>query len=985
MTPMANRVDKPAMATIAATATAAASSMPHEQARLAALESYGILDTEPEPEFNDIVRIAAEICGVPMALISLLDDKRQWFKAALGISSTETPREVAFCDHAIRQDDVMIVEDATRDVRFSENPLVTGEPKLRFYAGAQLITPDGLALGTLCVLDDKARSLSQTQILALRALARQVITQLELRKALALQRTQEAHNRLILDSAVDYAIITIDLHGRVTSWNEGARRILGWTAAEMYGRRCDDFFTAEDRAAGVPEREMGSALTQGRGSDERWHLRKDGSRFFASGEMMPLKDAHQKPVGFLKILRDQTKRHLAARTQPALLELGDRLGRLQIADDMSSVAAEILGRTLHATAAGYGTIDADAALVTVERGWSASGTPGNGGRLSVSLQGGAYADALTGGQPVVIEDVRTDPRGDIPSLRDQGLRAMICTPLIEHDRLVALFFVVDAAPRGWDPAELAFLREVADRTRLAIERCRAESHYRDLAASLESQVEARLLERNRLWSSTSDLMGTAGFDGYLKEINPAWTRLLGWDEATLLSRPYIDVIETADHDGARRVIKSLAAGEPLQDYVNSLHAQDGSTRTVTWSAVPDGDVFYMVGRDITAQRDMEERLRQSQKMEAIGQLTGGIAHDFNNLLAGILGAVALIRVRFKSGRHDSIEQFIDAAERSAKSAASLTERLLAFSRRQSLDAKPCDVNRLIEGMQDLLRPTLGEAVNLHAVLQPGLWPAISDANQLENAILNLCINARDAMAGGGRLSIETANAHLDESYARRAEVAGGDYVAVSVADTGCGMPPEVVARAFDPFFTTKPIGQGTGLGLSMIYGFAKQSGGHVRIHSEVGRGTTITLYLPRATQDDPAERPAEDAAVPRGDGETVLIVEDDATVRMLIVEVLKELGYSYLEAPDPQTALKILDADFEIDLLLTDVGLPHMNGRQLAEIARQKRRGLKVLFLTGYAETAAARGGFLGPDMEMIGKPFALDALAAKVREMVGG
>ena len=956
----------------------------NEAARLKALEGYGILDTAPEAEFDDTVSIAAEICGVPMALISLVDDSRQWFKAALGIAVTETSREIAFCAHAIQQDDVMIVEDATRDARFAANPLVTGEPNLRFYAGAQLVTPDGFALGTLCVLDSKARSLSPTQVIALRALARQVITQLELRRALALQRAQEERNRLILDSAVDYAIISIDLHGLVTSWNEGARRILGWTAAEMHGRRCDDFFTAEDRASGVPEREMGEALTYGRGSDERWHLRKDGSRFFASGEMMPLTDEQQNPVGFLKILRDQTNRHLAARTQPALLELGDRLSRMHEADDMAFVAADILGRTLHAAAAGYGTVDMDATELTIQRGWTAAGTQAAKSEMSVSLERGAYTDALKDGKALVIDDLPADQRGTITSLSDQGLRAMICTPLMEQGRLVALFFVVDGPSRAWDPAEVAFVREVAERTRLAIERRRAEFHYRELAASLESQVEARLLERNRLWSSTSDLMGTAGFDGYLKEINPAWTRLLGWDEATLLSLPLREVVEPGDHAGTQRMFDRLSAGDPVLDYVNSLRAQDGSSRTVNWSAVPDGDVFYMVGRDITAQRDMEERLRQSQKMEAIGQLTGGIAHDFNNLLAGILGAVALIRMRFKSGRHDSIEQFIDAAERSAKSAASLTERLLAFSRRQSLDARPCDVNKLIEGMQDLLRPTLGEAVNLRTALSPNLWPAVSDANQLENAILNLCINARDAMAGGGRLSIETTNTRLDPSHAWRAEVQGGDYVAINVADTGCGMAPDVVARAFDPFFTTKPIGQGTGLGLSMIYGFAKQSGGHVRIDSEVGRGTTITLYLPRAAHGDTVEQPAADRAVPRGDGETVLIVEDDATVRMLVVEVLKELGYAYLEAPDPQTALKLLDSDFAIDLLLTDVGLPHMNGRQLAEIARQKRPDLKVLFLTGYAETAAVRGGFLGPGMEMISKPFALDALAAKVREMIG-
>ena len=954
-----------------------------EIARLAALAAYRILDSEPEAEFDDIVGIAAAICDVPIALISFVDDKRQWFKAALGMTARETRREIAFCSHAIQQPGVMVVEDAAEDARFADNPLVTGEEGLRFYAGAPLRNAEGLAIGTLCVLDRRARSLTALQKTSLLGLARQVITQLELRKALAVQRAQEERNRLILDSAVDYAIISIDPDGLVTSWNEGARRIFGWTAAEMQGRRCDDFFTPVDRAAGIPEREMRAALSRGRGSDERWHLRKDGSRFFASGEMMPLKDDDQKPVGFLKIVRDRTDKHLAERTQPALLELGDRLGRLQDSGEMAMVAAEILGRTLGANAAGYGSVSEDESELIVERDWTAEGTPSATGRHPMSRRGHVI-DLLRGDKPVVIDDMRAQPLEPLSSMAEQGVAAMICCPLVEQDRLVALLFVSSREPRTWDQAEVAFVREVAGRTRLAIERRRAEFHYRELNASLETQVEARVLERNRLWSSTSDLMATVGLDGYLKEINPAWTRLLGWDEATLLSRPYCDLVEESDAGQSAATLEHLARGGTVSEYVTVLRADDGSTRTVTWSAAPDGESFYIVGRDITAQRDMEERLRQSQKMEAIGQLTGGIAHDFNNLLAGILGAVALIRMRFKSGRLDSIDQFIDAAERSAKSAASLTERLLAFSRRQSLDAKPCDVNQLIGGMKELLYRTLGDGIELHADLDPRLWPAISDANQLESAILNLCINARDAMAAGGRLSIATVNTTLDQSSAQHAEVAGGDYVAIAVSDTGCGMAPDVVARAFDPFFTTKPIGQGTGLGLSMIYGFAKQSGGHVRIASEVGRGTTITLFLPRAARRGGPEAAAPVTVVPRGDGERVLVVEDQATVRMLVLEVLNDLGYAYLEAANPKQALELLDSPIHIDLLLTDVGLPHMNGRQLAEIARQKRPDLKVLFLTGYAESAAARGGFLGPDMDMIGKPFALDALAAKVRQMLG-
>ena len=379
----------------------------------------------------------------------------------------------------------------------------------------------------------------------------------------------------------------------------------------------------------------------------------------------------------------------------------------------------------------------------------------------------------------------------------------------------------------------------------------------------------------------------------------------------------------------------------------------------------------------------EDKLRQSQKMDAIGQLTGGIAHDFNNLLTGITGSLDLIRRRLDAGRTQDIVRFIDAASTSALRAAALTHRLLAFARRQSLDTKPSDVNALVAGMDDLLRRTLGKHA-LGIVLGAGLWPAMTDANQLENAILNLAINARDAMPEGGRLSIETSNITLDGSRSLPEEgETPGPYVCICVSDTGSGMPPEVIAKAFDPFFTTKAIGQGTGLGLSMIYGFAKQSGGHVRIESEVGRGTSVKLYLPRARGGLAIVGDASRDETPRGEGETVLVVEDDPTVRLLITEVLEELGYVHLEASDAREALPILRSDRRIDLMVSDVGLPDLNGRQLAEKGREKRPDLNVLFVTAYSAAATIRGEFLAPGMELLTKPFTLDALGTKIRRMI--
>ncbi|WP_210526664.1 PAS domain-containing hybrid sensor histidine kinase/response regulator [Rubellimicrobium arenae] len=382
-----------------------------------------------------------------------------------------------------------------------------------------------------------------------------------------------------------------------------------------------------------------------------------------------------------------------------------------------------------------------------------------------------------------------------------------------------------------------------------------------------------------------------------------------------------------------------------------------------------------------------EALRQAQKMEAVGQLTGGIAHDFNNLLAGISGSLEAIERRISQGRTADIGRFIGAAQNSAQRAAALTQRLLAFARRQTLDPKPTDVNRLVFGMEDLIRRTVGPNIAVEVVGAGGLWLTRVDAAQLESALLNLAINARDAMPEGGRITIETANKWLDERAAHDRELPAGQYVSICVSDTGTGMPKDVVERIFDPFFTTKPIGQGTGLGLSMVHGFVRQSGGQVRVYSEPGEGTTMCLYLPRHFGELTSEDAVADLRIERlGEGETVLVIDDEPTVRMLIREVLEECGYSAIEAEDGPSGLRILQSDLPIDLLITDVGLPGgMNGRQVADAARTIRSGLKVLFVTGFAENAAIGNGHLEPGMEVITKPFAMTDLATKISAMIEG
>ena len=427
------------------------------------------------------------------------------------------------------------------------------------------------------------------------------------------------------------------------------------------------------------------------------------------------------------------------------------------------------------------------------------------------------------------------------------------------------------------------------------------------------------------------------------------------------------------------VTEKMASERELRELNNSLEARIAErTRDVEAA-------LAQLKAEAQERETIQEALRQSQKMEAVGQLTGGLAHDFNNLLASITGSLELMQRRLTQGRFEDFERYIAVGQGAAKRAAALTHRMLAFSRRQTLDPKPTNINRLIAGMEDLVRRTIGPENSLEVVGAVGLWTIQVDPHQLENALLNLCINARDAMPDGGRLTIETANKWMDERAGRERDLPPGQYVSLCVTDTGTGMPAEITQRIFEPFFTTKPIGLGTGLGLSMVYGFARQSGGQVRVYSELGMGTTMCIYLPRhhaSAEEQDLPVPVEIATSP-GVG-TVLVVDDEASVRALVVEVLQEMGYQTLEAEDGITGMAVLQSDTSLDLLITDVGLPGgMNGRQLADGGRASRPNLKILFITGYAENAVIGNGHLEPGMQVLTKPFTLDTLSQKVQELL--
>ncbi|MCU6454691.1 PAS domain S-box protein [Sphingomonas sp. A2-49] len=1049
--------------------------------RKAALAHYDILDTPREPAFDEIASLAAALCGTPIAVVNFVADDRQFFKAEVGLGVRETPLETSFCVHALLGDNMLIVPDMRADPRFAGNPLVAGEAPLLFYAGALLKTPEGVPIGTLCVLDRRPRTIDPVQQQALTVLARQVVTTLQLRRAAAVAAAEHARHRAIVDSASDFAIVVTALDGTITDWSAGAATIFGRAGDAMVGQPVATIFTAEDRAAGVPDREMAIALREGRADDERWLERGDGSRFWASGEMSPLRDPGGRPVGFVKMLRDRTGQHRTiqalsrAQTQlrwaqeaggVGVFEVGSdgmlhgtpEFARLYGVDAAEGVPAALFERLIVAEdrhlvsdlasrAAGTAPLDVEYRIRRADDGalrWiarrgqifrDADGRPVRFAGVALDITDRRQASAAIAaaeerystvmaaidvgfcvielkfddhGTPVDYRLVEGNPAFE----RQTGLTGAIgrwvseVAPGLEphwferYGRVAAtgepahFENAAEALGRWYDVRALrigapedrrvaVFFSDISDRKAM-------EDRLRDLNATLADQVEARTQDRDRMWRLSSDVMLVVGFDARIEAVNPAWTDLLGWAAEDLVGSDMLTLVHPDDVVATRAEMDGLQAGVRTLRFENRYRHRDGHYLWLSWTAVPDDRFVHAVGRDITGEREQaaalartEDALRQAQKMEAVGQLTGGIAHDFNNMLTGVIGGLDLIERNLAMNRMDRVARYIDAATTSAQRAAALTARLLAFGRRQSLDLQPTDVNALVGGMEDLLGRTLGEQIALETRPATPLWSARTDANQLESALLNLCINARDAMPDGGTLTIETANVAVDGGHADdHATVAPGDYVVLSVADTGIGMSDATLAKVFEPFFTTKPVGQGTGLGLSMVYGFARQSGGHVRIDSAVGRGTVVRLYVPRFHGE--AARVAEvRPAAPVGAGETVMIVEDDSAVRLIILDVLAELGYQAIEAVDARSAIPILESGRPIDLLVTDVGLPGLNGRQLADIARRSRPDLRILFVTGYAQNATVRAGFLDEGMEMMTKPFAVDALATRIRQML--
>ena len=797
-----------------------------EAERLAALHHYRVLDTPREDAFDDLASIASEICGTPIAVVSLVDQARQWFKAEVGLGIRETPLDVSFCTHALLQDDLLLVPDATSDPRFSGNPLVTGQPGLRFYAGAPLKTASGLPIGTLCVLDTQPRQLDERQIEALRRLARQVMSQLELR--LALEERGEAERRLrALNADLEQQVIershalgrtwqvspdilgVLDADSHFERSNPAWGTILGWTAEEVAARPFFDFLHPDD------------------------------------------------------------------------------VDRTRLA-------------------------------------W----------------------EEVRQGQPLLRFENRYRSR-------DGGYRWLSWV----------------AVPEGDDVYCSA--RDIT------IEKDR------------EAELAASRAERDRLWELSEDLLVVADYEGRLIRVSASWTRLLGHDEATLLARPYGEIIHRDDVPVVADSLATMRATGTTVSFDDRVLAADGAWRWIAWTLSPEpgGRRLTGVGRDVTdakahrAELDLaQESLRQAQKMEAVGQLTGGVAHDFNNLLTIIKSSTDLLRRPDLSDARRT--RYVEAISDTVDRAARLTGQLLAFARRQALKPEVFEVGARLRDIAEMLGTMIGARIRMTTDLDAGPCFVEADASQFETALVNLVVNARDAMDGEGTLTIRVGTVREIPAIRLHAREPVPS-VAISVTDTGTGIPADRLVQIFEPFFTTKGVGKGTGLGLSQVFGFAKQSGGDVEVASEPGRGSTFTLYLPQveAGRSRPApslHRPAAQAET--GGGRRVLVVEDNVEVGTFSTQLLQDLGYETTWAANGTEALAILEREGEFHVVFSDVVMPGMSGLELGQEIRRRRPDMPVVLTSGYSQTLAHEGrhGF-----ELLQKPYAVEDLSRTLSRAV--
>jgi len=919
----------------------------NEAGRVEALRTYRILDTPAEERFDDLARLATYVCGTAIGLIGFLDSSREWFKSRVGWDVSEIPREVSFGAHTILQSDVLIVSDTLKDKRFARSQLTT-RAGVRFYAAAPLLTPEGYALGTLCVMDHVPRALTEGQAHMLRTLARQVMAHLEDQRGLGSNpgtETHERYRRFFESSVVGFYRTTLD--GKVLDCNPAFVRIMGYGSREelLACHALEFYFSPAERQDFLEHcRSLGSLA-----NFESRLRRKDGGEVWVLENVQPVLGQDGAPAMIEGTLVDISPQKFAEaarnQAQQALEDSETRYRRL------------------------FETAKDGILILDFKTGQIVDVNP-----FLIEMLGYTHGE-FVGKKLWEIGPFKDVPasRGAFSELQTKGIIRYEDLPLETKDgRRIEVEFVSNVYPVDGSQVVQCNIRDITERARAEKALKVSETHHRSVFEGAVHGIYRGTLE------------------GRFLEVNPALVAMLGYRSADeVLKLSLAQGVFAEPEEGLRLLDKWQLTGK-IEEEVQ-WKRRDQRLITVRLSGRVLGTEHQraagleVIAEDVTERRALEEQLRQAQKIEAVGQLAGGMAHEFNNYLGIVLGYSELLLE--EAAATEGLRRNVSEIKAATQRAASLTRQLLALSRRQVLQPKVLDVNAVVWETHKLLRRLIPENIELVPVLDPNLQPVKVDPAQIQQILINLVVNARDAMPQGGKVVIETANVELDEEYAgRHIEVQPGRYVMLAVSDNGSGIDEPTQARIFEPFFTTKQEGKGTGLGLSTVYGIVRQSGGHITVESAPGEGTRFRIYLPPTAA---TELKVEDETLPMQTEvltgtETVLVVEDEPALRRLISVSLEKRGYTVLAADDGTEAIRILENNpGKIDLVVSDIMMPKMNGLELRKKAILLRPEMQFLLISGYAEDTISETAHLPQDVGYLEKPFLPAELARKVRELL--